>query len=503
MKNKKMISRIFITIFMISIMILGYNAVFAQDEKAEEPTSTEASAEIIAEENIKFVADWSRFRYADSLTYLEYYLAIPRNVLSFVPDSVVGYAAIFEVTATLMQDDSTISTKIWRNRTKVDSLEAIDGTQRLFAVNHFAVDEGEYVLSLSLKDVNSGKSKEHEGPVVIEEYISDKLTISDMQLSTNIVKNDEKSSLKKNGFWIYPNPTRLYGIGLPILYSYAEIYNLAPATTDSGKQYVVQYRVFDTDGVQVKEFNPKVKTKPGGSAVEVNGVNVVTLVSGPYFVEMEVEDKETGEKKVTRQKFFVYREGDYAEGGAAFKKQEQMAGIGSPGLDAGRYDEMDEKSLDQELEWCRYISTKDERNTFKTLTLDGKRNFIKEFWAKRDQTPTTPVNEFKRRYLAMVEYANQAYRGSFRDGWRTDRGRVGLVYGKADEIERFPFSNQNKSYEVWHFFSLQGGIDFVFVDRRDMGDYELVHSTARGELYDPQWTRWINPTGSGSYSSEY
>jgi len=503
MNNKNMISRIFFSIFAVTL-ISSFTFLFAQDEETGDTPNQESATEETVDEKIKFVADWSRFRYADSLTYLEYYLTIPRSVLEFTPDSVgVGYSAIFEVTATLEQGDSTTATKVWRNRAKVDSLAEIDGTQRLFAINHFAVDSGKYVLKLTLKDLTSGGEKTHQGSVDIEQFTSDKLAISDIQLSSNIVKNDEKSSLRKNGFWIYPNPTGLYGIGLPILYSYAEIYNLAPATSDSGKQYVVQYRIFDTDGVQVKEFKPKVKSKPGGSAVEVNGVNVITLVSGPYIVEIEVEDKETGKKQVSRKKFFVYREGDYAEGGAAFKKQEQLSGSGSPGLDAGRYDEMDEEALKEELDWCRYISTKDERNTFKKLSLEGKRTFIKEFWARRDETPATPINEFKRKYLAAVEYANQAYRGSFRAGWRTDRGRVHLVYGMPDEVDRRPFSNENKAFEIWNYFSLQGGITFIFVDRRDMGDYDLVHSTARGELYDPDWTRWINPTGSSSYSSDY
>ena len=282
------------------------------------------------------------------------------------------------------------------------------------------------------------------------------------------------------------------------MYTYSEIYNFAEATSDSGNNYVVRYKVLDSDGAEAKKFKDKVKQKPGKTAVEVNGVNVVTLVSGPYFIVMEVEDMETGKTVETRQKFFVYREGDYAEGGAAFKKQEQLSGTGSAGLDAGRYDEMEEKDIDDEFEWCRYISSKDERNTFKKLNLDGKRTFIKEFWARRDQTPTTPINEYKRNYLSSVEYADQAYRGTFRAGWRTDRGRVMLVYGRPDEIERFPFSSENKAYEVWHFFSLQGGITFIFVDRRDMGDYELVHSTARGELYDPEWTRWIDPSGGSS-----
>jgi len=127
------------------------------------------------------------------------------------------------------------------------------------------------------------------------------------------------------------------------------------------------------------------------------------------------------------------------------------------------------------------------------LNLEGKRKYIKDFWAERDPSPNTPANEFKQDYLNRVALSNSDYKGTFREGWRTDRGRVLLVYGRPDEVERFPFSNENKAYEIWHYFAIQGGVIFVFADRREMGDLELVHSTARGELYDTEWTRWISP----------
>ena len=85
------------------------------------------------------------------------------------------------------------------------------------------------------------------------------------------------------------------------------------------------------------------------------------------------------------------------------------------------------------------------------------------------------------------------YRGTFVDGWKTDRGRILLVYSKPDEIERFPSSSDSREYHIWHYYSLQGGIYFIFADKRNMGDLELVHSNARGELYDPDWRRWITP----------
>jgi GWxTD domain-containing protein len=444
------------------------------------------------EKVLTYAVDLNRFRYSDSLTYVEFSAALNRSDIQYISKD-DKYRGEFIVTAEVAKEDSVHARKEWTNVNEVDSLAEITSSQRLYCLNHFVLKPDDYTFRINIKDPNSGLSKEYSSAVSVNDYASGQLRISDIQMSTNIQRDTAKTIFTKNGYRIYPNPSGLYGIGLPILYCYSEIYHLATATTDSGANYKVAYAVLDSDGNVVKTYQPKIKKKPGNSSVEVNGLNVVTLVSGQYFLRMDVTDIENGGIASSAKKFFVYREGDFAEGGAAFKKKEVMSGEGSPGLDASRYAVMTKKELDKEFDYARYIAIKNERDTYKKLNLDGKREYIKQFWARRDQTPGTPDNEFKRDYLQRVEIANQSYRGTFRDGWRTDRGRILLVYGRPDEIERFPFSNENKAYEIWHFFSVQGGVEFFFVDRREMGDLELVHSTARGELYDPDWTRWIDP----------
>ncbi len=456
-----------------------------------------ANAQDVAQDStqkkFQFAIDYNRFRYSDSLTYLEFSAGIYRDLITYIPDGDL-FRGEFIVTAEVYSNDSLVARKKWKNVNTADSLAEINEAQQLYCLNNFLLKKGEYQVLIRIQDGNSDKEKSYQFPVKINDFTGNKLMLSDIQLSTQIERDTSKSMFVKNGFRVFPNPRAVYGIGLPILYSYSEIYNLAPATSEEGNKYKITYTIYDSDGNVAKSFPEKIRNKPGSSAVEVNGVNVVTLVSGPYLFVLEVEDMETGQKARAQRKFFVFRAGDFAEGGAAFQKREQIKGKGSPGEDADRYDVMSEKELEKEFAYTRYISTRDERKTFKKLNLEGKRQFLKDFWAKRDQTPGTPINEFKRDYLSRVEYANRKFRGSFREGWRTDRGRILLLYGQPDEVERFPFSSENRSYEIWHYFSIQGGIDFIFVDKREMGDLELVHSTARGELYDPQWQRWISPT---------
>jgi GWxTD domain-containing protein len=450
---------------------------------------SQAQEEDVQQQKFGFIVDYSRFRLSDSLVYFEFYGAIPRNLVEYIPEG-DRFRTEFVVDAQIFQSDTLFAAKKWRNVNYADSLAAISSQQRLYCINHFALPKGSYDFKIGIKDVNSDSSATYEMPMELDSFSEAKLAISDLQLSSRISRDTTKNAFNKNGYTIIPHPSRLYGIGLPILYLYAEIYNLSSPNKEDSK-YMTNYKILDTDGNIVKTVDSKIRKKPGESAVEVNGLNVVTLVSGAYIIQVEVEDLDTEEKIATQSRFYVYRQADFAEGGARFEKTGEMTGTGSAGMDADRYDVMTKKELEQEFEYAEYIATREEKNTFKKLNLEGKRNFIKSFWARRDQTPNTPVNEFKREYLKRVEYANRMYKGTFREGWKTDRGRVLLIYGQPDERELYPFSTDTKAHEVWLYYSIQGGVQFIFADKREMGDYELVHSTARGELYDPDWQRFI------------
>ncbi|HNS72331.1 MAG TPA: GWxTD domain-containing protein [bacterium] len=446
-----------------------------------------------SEERLRFNIDYTRSRYSDSLSYCEFYALLPRKQLTYLPDG-EGFKAEFKVTAEVFLQDSLVASKIWKNVNHADTLSSVESGQNLFFLNHFILSDGEYEMSLQIEDLLKPESKgSYRFPLSITAFRGPGLQISDLQISSSIVRDSTRSSFLKNGFQVTPNPAGLYGLELPILYLYSEIYHLAPASSDSGGQYTVAYKIYNADGTAVKEIAAKHRNKPGNSAVEVTAINVVTLVSGAYRVVAEVTDLENGAVTSGMRKFFVYREGDYAEGAAAGRMQEEARKTGSAGVDADRYAVVSEKEINDEFELTRYISTKEERKTFKKLNLDGKRAFMREFWAQRDPSPGTPENEFKYDYLTRIQQANVSYRGTFREGWRTDRGRVLLVYGPPDEVERYPFSNDNRAYEVWHYYSLQGGVQFYYVDKRDTGDMELVHSTARGEIYDLDWERWKNP----------
>ena len=110
-----------------------------------------------------------------------------------------------------------------------------------------------------------------------------------------------------------------------------------------------------------------------------------------------------------------------------------------------------QKALKQELskpykKWLDedvvYIITDEERAAFKQLSNDEERdNFIEAFWQRRDPTPDTEENEYKEEHYQRIAYANEHFAAGV-PGWRTDRGRIYIVFGKPDEIEIASFGRK-------------------------------------------------------------
>jgi GWxTD domain-containing protein len=85
-----------------------------------------------------------------------------------------------------------------------------------------------------------------------------------------------------------------------------------------------------------------------------------------------------------------------------------------------------------------YIITKKERDDFLALKTDADRDhFIEEFWLKRDPTPGTPENEYKEEHYRRIAFVNEHF-GTGIPGWKTDRGRIYIIYGPPDELDPHP-----------------------------------------------------------------
>jgi GWxTD domain-containing protein len=139
-----------------------------------------------------------------------------------------------------------------------------------------------------------------------------------------------------------------------------------------------------------------------------------------------------------------------------------------------------------------YVITDEERKAFKKLATDDERErFIEEFWRRRDPDPDTDENEFKEEYYERIAYANEHFASGI-PGWKSDRGRIWIMYGKPDERETHPSggSYDRPSYEgggntttypfeIWFYRYLAGvgsGVEIEFVDPTGTGEYRIARS---------------------------
>lgn len=136
-----------------------------------------------------------------------------------------------------------------------------------------------------------------------------------------------------------------------------------------------------------------------------------------------------------------------------------------------------------------YIITDAERSAFLQLSTNEEReNFIENFWLRRDPTPDTPENEFKEEHYRRIEYADEHFASGI-PGWKTDRGRIYIIWGPPDNIEShasggfYQRSTQEGGgetttfpFEDWHYNYLEGlgnNINLEFVDESSTNEYHL------------------------------
>jgi GWxTD domain-containing protein len=145
------------------------------------------------------------------------------------------------------------------------------------------------------------------------------------------------------------------------------------------------------------------------------------------------------------------------------------------------------KWLDEDVRW---IITDEELSAFKKLSNNAERDtFIEGFWQRRDPTPDTAENEYKEEHYRRIAYANEHYAAGM-PGWRTDRGRIYIMYGPPTSVDSHPMGGpyqrsaeegggqtETFPFEVWRYRYLEGigqEIEIEFVDDCGCGSYEMT-----------------------------
>ena len=429
----------------------------------------------ISEGDVRFCMDFTGFKslQGDKKTYVEFYFTLSRDQLTF-SEMETGYGGAYEIEMILDREGRKPEKKIWLGAAKIDSLSQASQKVSLFDVDYFLLDPGRYTVSVKVTDLNSERKGRISERISFPKFKEEELGLSQIEFASRIEPATSDNKFVKSGIFVLPNPLHLYGLQMPALYFYAEVYGLQ-FDESTPSTYTLQYAIIDSTGEAVKSCEPKTVQKAGETVVIVEQTSIVTLPTGTYELKLSVTDDLT-EKKV---------------------EQKEMFQVMMPPRAVAAQDDtvFGENRARQERDIILYVASKKELDLYDSFNLVGKKTFLKKFWTDLDPTPGTEINEFREEYLKRFSFADINFKTTTqKEGWKSDMGRIYIQHGPPDDIERHPADAESNAWEKWIYEALkgQGNVFFIFGDLEGFGRYTLLHSNLRDEKYDENWEKWIN-----------
>jgi len=363
---------------------------------------------------------------------LDAYIEIPLDNLQFKKNyttKMYDASIVYSIKITNSSKEVVINESISDYVTTDKNMQKNLGESAKFIVKEYFLNPGTYDIEVSLTDINTKKEKVVNQKIKVSDYSEKEVSFSDIMLVSKLKQENGKKVITPLVDKNIDNITELF--------LFFEIYNsknenvsnsYAYKITDSKSNVIEKGLLTYTISPGINKFFEKIKTN--------------NLIYGDY--KLEITDNIKGEKLA--EKLF----------------SNKMIGI-----------PVNLKNLDLLVDQLIYIATSDEIDKIRKSSSSEikQKNFIL-FWKSKDPSPGTSRNELMLEYYKRINTANERY-SHYIDGWKTDMGMVYIIFGEPSNIERFPFTENTKPYEIWDFYSLNK--QFIFMDESGFGDYKLTN----------------------------
>lgn len=457
-----------------------------------------AAALSLSAQHIPLKIDGAQFRYNDSKNVWEFYYSFPDTAVVYRPAQQGGYVGSLHFRLSITSDSKgEVAGKEWiaDNNTEQPIKRF---SKNLIGQQTFVLPFGQYSVHLTAyDDYDSTKYSKRSYPLVIRAYDDRAIRLSDIQLAGSITSiSDENApayTFTKHGLNVVPNPEHEFIGESPALVLYYEIYN---AKKYAGDSLTIEYSVLD--GAKREQFTV-IEQKKIESDIHVQTAEIPINVvpSGVYYVKVSVRSVSiVSDSNFQIKKFYVLNPDIPVELAQAYTEDElfQRSEFATFSMDR----------VQEEFTKASVIATSAETELYKKLTeLEAKRKFMFRFWYDRDPDKSTPMNEKYDDFCAAVKRANVYYSSIvFKEGWKSDPGRIMRKYGIPTQIDRHPQGGDSRPYEEWFYAGIQGGIYFQFVDMKGYGNFVQVNSTAIGESRNANWKQLYVQMNPGQNAQE-
>ncbi|MEO8666671.1 MAG: GWxTD domain-containing protein [Ignavibacteria bacterium] len=362
---------------------------------------------------------------------LDVYLEIPMDNLQFKKnystkdyDASITYNIKITNSASEIVSNEVISDYI--STSKADQKKLDESAK--YIVKEFYLNPGTYSMEVTLNDINTKKEKTKKAQVVIVDYAQKDISFSDIMLVSNLkVENGKKV--------ITPLVDKNID-NLKEIYLFFEVYNAN--SNDVTNNF--SYKITDAKNKVFEKGDYSYTLAPGTNKF-FEKIPTSNLVFGNY--KLVINDNTSG-LQLAEKEF-----------------SNKLNGV-----------PVNMKDINLLIDQLIYIANGDELEKIKNASSSDlkEKNFI-DFWRSKDPSPNTNKNELMMEYYRRIQTANERY-SHWIDGWKTDMGMVYIIFGEPSNIERYPFTENTKPYEIWQFYNANK--EFVFVDDTGFGDYKLT-----------------------------
>ena len=409
--------------------------------------------------------------------YIELYLYVLGTSVGFQTIDTSRFQANVEVIIIFKQDEEIIKFDKYQLNSPV-----FNEKRDFLDIKRYGLDNGEYDLEISLSDLNQENNAKTYTQKVKIEYNETGLNQSDIQLLSSFEKVEEPNPLCKNGYYMEPLSFNFMHKNLSKIIFYSEVYN---SDKTIGDRFAIRYAVDEYIG------NGKTKTVLlGHKKMDPKPVNVVfvqrdisSLPSGNYRLLVEVRSRTNellSSKSVDFQRSNPYLEIDLNQ-------------ISAQNIQEEFVNELTDQDLRYSLKAIAPV-IKDADVEVLNMVIgqkdpEAQRRFLFSYWAS--QNPNAPKLAYDQ-YMQVANAVDKKFKSGFGYGFETDRGWTFMKYGKPDDVVSVEEDPTAPPYEIWIYYEFpqteQNNVKFLFYNKTlAHNDYELLHSTAIGEFFNPQW----------------
>ncbi|MCY4546553.1 MAG: GWxTD domain-containing protein [Gemmatimonadetes bacterium] len=388
----------------------------------------------------------SRGESVDS-TRVDCYYRLSNELFNFVKAG-DRFAARFELSLIVIDDDDyQVTAETIRDSVLVDT-EAETGVMDHSRAKLYTtyLPPGKYDLEIKLYEQETGNQHDMARSFEVPDYYKDRLSISDIQFAGLVLEESSRVGLERRGIRIVPNLSRAFGEDHTDMYIYYEVYS--DAAEEAQQPLSVIYTIKSSSGREMLNREEPLE-RQGHIGAYSGRFDTSGLSQGVYTLEVEVDDRAVRNRAKSKSEFHITWR---------FLLPLSTA-----------------KNFREITEQLRYIAKNEELNTLKKYRdapAGEQKVALEAFWKRRDPTPETDRNEHMITYYRRIAYANEHFDDGLRKGWRSDQGRIYIVYGPPDEVERHTWDRAySHPYQVWHYNNISRS--FVFVDFDGYGRYQL------------------------------